>query len=778
MRPVDAFLLTLLVAGSTVNDLSAADAEGSEFFEKRIRPILVDRCYECHSEAEQEQQGGLLLDRESGWLTGGDTDKAVIPGEPDSSLLFVAVTHQRPELSMPPDERLEDHEIDLLRDWIRRGAPGPSADLGDTEFSRLGDQDYLFDRASDHWAFQPVDPSEPPDVDDPRWNRHAADRYIFQRLCDEGIEPAPRAGAGTIYRRLSYALTGLPPTIEEIDEFERAARDDFDRALRSAVDHLIASAAYGQHLARLWLDVARYADTDSAYRPDTRTPHYFPFAFTYRDYVVEAFNADKPFDRFVIEQFAADQIGFRSGDPQIAALGFFGVGPHANRAATEALDDWIDVTTRGLMGLTVACARCHDHKYEPVPTEDYYALRGVFASLRRPSALDEQRLPEVGGYEPSDADRSDYEKQLSKIQAKIDDAGESKAKNNNRSIAQKIRETELAELMLFHPGGPAHAMVVQDLAKPARSFVHLRGDAQNRGDAVSRRFVRLLDPEGLAFSESDSGRHELAQKIVDRENPLTARVYVNRVWGHVMGRHLVATPSDFGLQGSPPSHPKLLDWLTHDFIRHDWSTKHLVRRIVLSEAFLLSSQSNERSLRIDPQNRWHGRAERRRLSIEMIRDSLLAVADRLDATPRGRPGMLWGDDYTRRRAIYGFINRFNLDPTLRAFDFPAPMQTHPGRGESIVASQTLFTMNSPFVIDQASAVTEDPGFRRCGDDRERIEYLFAKILQRAAADNEIERIRKYVQFQNRLKPVPRFINSPWPLIAQSLMMSNEFQYVD
>ncbi len=352
------------------------------------------------------------------------------------------------------------------------------------------------------------------------------------------------------------------------------------------VEQLLDDPAYGQHIARMWLDVARYADTDSAYRPDTRTPHYFPFAFTYRDYVVDAFNDDKPFDQFILEQFAADLIGFKSGDPEIAALGFFGVGPHANRAQAEALDDWIDVTTRGLMGLTVACARCHDHKYEPIPTADYYSLRGVFASVKRLSALDEKRQPLVGGYEPSAADLADYQAQRAAIEQKIAGAGNKKANNNNRSIAEKIRETELAELLAFHPGGPAHALAVTENAKPATAFIFVRGDANSRGEQVPRRFVKILDPEQPEFPADSSGRLDLAKKITDSSNPLTARVFVNRVWGHLIGSHLVDTPSDFGLQGSQPTHPELLDWLAADFVDHGWSVKHLVRPIVLSETSL------------------------------------------------------------------------------------------------------------------------------------------------------------------------------------------------
>jgi hypothetical protein len=402
----------------------------------------------------------------------------------------------------------------------------------------------------------------------------------------------------------------------------------------------------------------------------------------------------------------------------------------------------------------------------------------VFAALTRVNPLDEVRQPELDGYAATSADLADYQKQRARIDAKVKAADGKKAKNNNRSISQKIRETELAELLSFHPGAPARAMIVVEKKRPPQSFVHVRGDASVRGEEVPRAFLRILDPSREAFNAQNSGRLELAEKIADPANPLTARVLVNRVWGHLLGSHLVRTPSDFGLQAIPPTHPELLDWLAADFVKHDWSIKHLVRTILLSETYQQSTAHREAMASRDPENLLLWRGNRRHLSIEAIRDSLLAVSGRLDGRLRGRPGKLWEQDYTHRRAIYGFINRFNLDPTLRAFDFPSPMQTHPDRGESIVAPQALFAMNAPLVIDQAEAITQLPTFKRCSSDEERVACLFRIVLQRQPQEVETGRVLKFVDFQQRLKKVPRFIDSPWPLIAQSLLMSNEFQYVD
>lgn len=751
------------------------------FFEAKIRPLLVKRCYECHSEQAQTAEGGLLLDRSSGWLEGGDSGKAILPGEPDQSLLIQAV-RGKGDRAMPPDDPLSSEEVELLVRWVRRGAIGPREDLGDTEFSKLGDQQYLAAEAADHWAFQPIVPALPPEVDDPRWNRHPVDRFVYRAMTERGLEPSLPAAGRVLLRRLSFDLTGLPPEDAHVQSVSSDGQPLEAERIDEFVDSLLHSDHFGEHFARMWLDVARYADTDSFYRPDTRTPHYFPFAFTYRDYVVSAYNADKPFDQFIKEQLAADLLGLDANAPELAALGFLTTGPHANRNPTEAVDDWIDVTTRGLMGLTTACARCHDHKYEPIPTTDYYALHSVFASVIRINPLDEEKQPVLIGYRQRAEDIADYEQKRAAIDKKIAEAGKSKSKNNNRSVAQKIRETELAELLLFHPGAPIHTMVVRERPRPVQGFVYQRGDPTMRGGAVPRRFLSVLDPQATPFAEANSGRLELAERIASADNPLTARVYVNRVWAKLLGAPIVATPSDFGLQGSVPSHPHLLDWITADFIAHGWSTKHLVRTIVTSQTYQQSSAHREKMAAIDSQNVLLWRAHRKKLSIEAIHDSMLAVTGELQREVGGRAKPLWpqgpsDDQYSRRRAIYGYINRFNLDPTLRAFDFPSPMQTAGHREESIVASQALFTMNSKFVIDRANALVNTTAFRACSDDTSRIAHLFQTLFQRPPAAPEVERIRRFVAQQEKFSGGARVI-PPWAVLAQALLMSNEFQYVD
>jgi hypothetical protein len=721
----------------------------------------------------------------AGWLAGGDTGKAVVPKDADASLLIKAVLYDNEDLQMPPDGKLAESDIKILQQWVRTGAVGPKADLGTTEFSRLGDQQYLSQKAATHWSYRAVEQIDPPQADDSAWNRTAIDRFVYAKLSEQQLTPSRQADYRTLLRRLNYDLTGLPPAADEVNQFKCAVAEDRAAAVELKIDDLLASPAFGERFAQLWLAVARYADTDSTYRADTKTPYYFPFAFTYRDYVIDAFNADKPFDQFVKEQLAADLMGFEKTAAETAAetaaLGFLTVGPHANRSQEESIDDLIDVTTRGLMGVTVACARCHDHKYEAVPTTDYYALRGVFSSITRLNELDEKKLPVLAHYVQTEADVADFQKQRAPIVKKIKDATGKLAKNNQRAVDQKIRETELAELLTFHPGAPAHTMMVVEKKRPTDSPIFIRGDAGNRGDVVQRRFLTLLDSEQKPFPTDNSGRLALAEHIVDPKNPLTARVFVNRVWGMLIGSHLVATPSDFGLQGTPPTHPKLLDWLAADFIANGWSTKHLVKTIVMTQTYQQRSKHSPDAAAVDSQNVFLWRANRKHLSIEAIRDTILAAAAQLDQTVGGKAAPLWDDNYSKRRAIYGYVNRFNLDPTLRAFDFPSRMQTSSDRGESIVAPQALFTLNSPFVVDQAVAITELSEFKAASTNEDRVAAIFAAILQRAPAEQETERIIRFVEPQEKLFKTPKKnskVTTPWPLVAQAILRSNELQYVD
>ncbi len=743
------------------NALPEKKMDGAEFFERKIRPVLVEHCYECHSEQEDARKGGLLLDREVGWLEGGDTGKAIVPGQIGESLLIEAISHVDEDLAMPPKYKLEEEALAVLKQWVKMGAPGPAEDMGETQFSQLGDQTMIFEHAKEHWSFQPVAFVDPPEVKEGSWSKNPIDRFVFARMEEEGLSPSPRADKRTLTRRLSFDLTGLPPVEEEL----------FEKETDALIEDLIASPRYGEHIARMWLDVARYADTASTYRADTKTPHYYPYAFTYRDYVIDAFNKDKPFDLFVKEQLAADLMGVAKDSPELAATGFIGVSPH-RAVSPDFADDAIDATTRGLLGLTVSCARCHDHKFEPVPTADYYSLYGVFYSIEKPAPWNIERFPKITGYSPTPEQVKDYEEKRAAVDKKIKEAGNKKKKGNNRSLAETIEQTELAQLLISHDGAPVRAMSIAEAKKPVNPTIYIRGDTRQKGDQVPRRFLKVLDPDQKKFNEKNSGRLDLAEKIASPDNPLTARVYVNRVWGILMGSYLVPTPSDFGLQGAAPTNPELLDFLASEFVKNGWSTRYLIKMIVSSETYQQSSNDRKEMVGSDPENKLYWRANRKRLQIEELRDSLLTVSGRLDVRMHGRAGDLWGENYTKRRSIYGFINRFNQDPTLRNFDFPSPMQTQESRSESVVAPQALFLMNSPFVADQAQGVVDFLKLDSSLSREDRIQTIFQRVLQRPAVENEIVKISRFADIEENRKV------NPWPLVAQSLCMSNEFLYVD
>ncbi|MCB1209685.1 MAG: PSD1 domain-containing protein, partial [Verrucomicrobiales bacterium] len=641
IRALSLFLIALAANLNAEPSKGELEARGTAFFESKIRPVLVEHCYKCHSEAEGERKGGLLLDRQTGWLDGGDSGQAVVPGDMEGSLLIQAVRYGDEDTAMPPKYQLDAPVVALLEQWVKMGAPGPKKDIGQTAFSKLGDQVAIFEAAQAHWSFQPIHAVEPPKADDPAWNENPIDQFIFAKLKEKKLSPAPQASPKVLRRRLAYDLTGLPP------EGEPTAQQ------------LLDSPHFGEHFARLWLDVARYADTANVTVPATKMVSYYPYAFTYRDYVIDSFNKDKPYDQFIKEQLAADLLGFKDRAPEQAALGFIAVTPFLTNP-NDFADDMIDTTMRGLMGLTVSCARCHDHKFEPVPTADYYSLHGVFNSIEKPAPQDIQEFPVIDGYEISDEARADFLAKQQVVSAKIAAAKKSgKLVGAKQKLSEVIKKSDLAELITYHDGAPARAIVVKEKKRPLDSKIFLRGEPDTRGDLVQRRFLKLLDPQQEPFPSENSGRLVLAEKIANRDNPLTARVFVNRVWGALMGGYLVDTPSDFGLQGAAPSHPELLDWLAADFMAHGWSLKHLVQTIVSSRAYQQSSQIRPDMTELDPTNTWYHRANSKRLSIEEIRDSVLALSGQLDDRLKGHPKPLWGDDYTRRRAIYGVVDRVN-----------------------------------------------------------------------------------------------------------------------
>ncbi|HMF17338.1 MAG TPA: PSD1 and planctomycete cytochrome C domain-containing protein, partial [Gemmataceae bacterium] len=828
------------------------DAKQVEFFEARIRPVLIEHCFRCHG--EKKQKAGLRLDSRLALLKGSEDGPVVVSGQPEKSPLIQAVRHQG-KIKMPPENKLPAQAIADLTTWVQMGLPWPD--------SGVAKKDPAGDAWKKHWAFQPIRNPAAPRVKNQHVCLGLIDRFIQARLEEKNLSLSPLADRKTLIRRATFDLIGLPPTPEEVAEFESDKSAD---AFARVVDRLLASPHYGERWGRYWLDVARYADTKGYVFFQESA---FPWAYTYRDYVIRSFNEDLPYDRFILEQLAADQhIGPKEADRRpLTAMGFVTLGGRFMNNQYDILDDRIDVVTRGLLGLTVTCARCHDHKYDPIPSKDYYALYGVFASSAEPEvpplfqpapktdvyakfdkelkvretkltdfvqakhaelvksartraaeyllavhALRDQpsteefmliadtgdlnptmivrwqaylermrksqspvwgmwhafaELPgkefaakaaeisgrlQVGRHNPLVAKAfagkpptsmkevaARYSKMLNDVdrrwQAKLDLA-------KQLGLMPELLEPAAMELLqvFYSPGAPANvplarfgdlallpdrasqakfqelkkaletwrasgagapprAMVLEDLPAPYQPRVFLRGNPNNPGAEVPRRYLSMFDKHPPF--QKGSGRLELARAIASRDNPLTARVLVNRVWLHHFGAGLVRTPADFGLRSDPPSHPELLDHLATTFMDDGWSIKKLHRRIMLSQAYQQKSDDRPECLAADPDNRLLWKMNRRRLDFEAMRDALLAVGGKLDRRIGGPSVSNITAPGSTRRTLYGHLDRLNLPGLYRTFDFPSPDATSAQRDLTTVPQQALFMMNNPFVLECA-----------------------------------------------------------------------------
>lgn len=676
------FAGTLVLAGLTATsrgwtaDGSAqkvAEREGLELFERRIRPLLVEHCYPCHSAKSDPVQGRLRLDTREGLLKGGDSGPAVAVEDWEASLLLSAIRYE--DFEMPPEGPLPARAIADVARWLELGSPDPRSEnlnqagsgtepplaAAESGLPRAAGGEIDWTAARQAWAYQPPRASEPPAGDLAAVEQHAAespvgriDAFVLARLVAAGLAPNPPADRRTLIRRVSFDLTGLPPTPEAIERFVADPRPD---AYERLVDRLLTSPAYAEHATRRWMDIARYAE-DQAHIVGNNRELVYPNAYLYRDWLIGAFAEDLPYDEFIRLQLAADLLAPQDEQAQ-AALGFMGLGPKYYRRRTPEVmaDEWedrVDTLGRGLLGLTIACARCHDHKFDPISTEDYYALAGVFAStemFNRPLSAD----------------------------VETDDQGQAKT--------------------------PDEAMHVLREASPTNLHVMIRGDVNRRGQLVTRRFLSVLSDSPQPLTEG-SGRGQLADAIADPNNPLTARVMANRVWQGLFGRGLVATPSNFGALGEPPSHPELLDDLAARWMEAGWSLKWLHREIVLSATYRRSSEVAAAAAEIDPQNRLLWRVPRRRLSVEQWRDAILASTGRLDRRIGG-PSVQPEDPEHGRRTVYSEINRLDLNDFLSRFGHPDPNAHSGRRNETTTPLQKLFVLNSPFMIRQAQFLARD-----------------------------------------------------------------------
>ena len=673
MRIVIGWSVALVACAAAVAQTDGTSPERLEFFEKQIRPSLVRNCYQCHSGQAATVFGEFRLDSREGLLQGGRSGPAIVPGDPEASRLIQAIRYDSEQISMPPTGKLDDREIANLAEWVKLGAYWPA---GPDQVKRKVAGDGTVAR-EEHWAWQTLAEVSAPRVGDAEWAAGQIDRFVLGALESRGLSPVAPADKYTLYRRLALDLTGLPPSPAQIRAFES---DTSPVALEAAVDRLLASPEYGERWGRHWLDLAGYADTLGLGR---RIPS--PQAWRYRDYVINAFNGDKPYDQFVREQVAGDVLEFRDDiqrREQVIATGFLAIGPWALvdqdkvQLQMDIVDNQLDTMGRAILGLTIGCARCHDHKFDPLPQRDYYALAGIFRSTRTLdgrmsgvfSGVNRTPLPETPAemrdrsealerwqrdYPAALEDVRSAERKVDDLKAEVDASkeGESDAaarKELNDRLAAARREltslkTEAGRIMHYVKPTRPMALALADEPEPEDARVCLGGNPHSLGDQVPRGFLSLvpLDPTpkianrrliGSGFQKS-SGRLELADWLTDLGNPLTPRVMANRIWHHLFGAGLVASVDNFGLLGDRPTHPALLDYLAIRLQRLDWSVKGLIREIVLSSTYRLAASHSEQAAAEDPENRLLWRSNRRRLEAETIRDAVMLVSGTLD--PRG-----------------------------------------------------------------------------------------------------------------------------------------------
>ncbi|MFM7206313.1 MAG: PSD1 and planctomycete cytochrome C domain-containing protein [Planctomycetaceae bacterium] len=919
----------------------AANADAEREFETRVRPLLIARCGSCHGDSVAES--GLRLDSRRAVLTGGDGGPAVVPGDAAGSRLIAAVRHAD-GLEMPPDGRLSEEEIGVLESWVAAGVPwfgqGADAEGAMPSSEPAADMDRRVSEAlATHWAFRPPTRHAAPAVaagfpaeHREAWQASAIDRFIASDLSAAGLGPAAPAAPRDLVRRLSFDLTGLPLTAGEADAF---VANPSENAFRALVDRLLASREHAEHWARKWLDLARYADT-MGYAFDAQSSLY-PFAWTYRDWVVRSLQADVPYDRFVTLQIAADQVVPPVPREDLAALGFLTVGRTFLGNQHDIVDDRIDLVTRGLMGLTVACARCHDHKYEPITAADYYALHGIFASSeipkelpvigeppsgpeaetfaatlagRRQALLDHESAVHARGVRDAVSHAADYWCESARpaargadgrpprlpdryelVQGVIDalvrladggmathpvlgpwcevrglsddDVGRRVASllagwadssagtgvnavvreefaatrpANLRQVAEvygrlvarvapewaggsavpaaepadvaavramfgteggpfvvsraeamrlavrpeetehRRLEKEITTHLATAPGGPPRAMTLVDCRRLVDSPVFIRGNPKKPGPRVERRLPVVLG--GAAVDRLSSGRLDLAWRIVDPDNPLTARVLVNWAWTHHVGRGLVETPGDFGLRGEPPSHPDLLDDLARRFVDDGrWSLRWLHREIVTTAAWRQSSVADAAANARDPDNRLCSRANRRRLDWEPWRDSLLAAAGTLDRAAGGGPGVdPLAVAAVGTRSLYAAVDRQDVPGIMRVFDVANPDTAVHVRTRTTVPQQSLAVLNSPLVVEAATRIAARAAAEGGADPDGRIVAIWRAALARSPTDSERMLARGWLDGGGEATAAAGF--GPYERLAQAVLATAEFQYVD
>jgi len=833
-----------LLAVAAVVCLPAAETP-AEFFETKVRPVLAKNCFSCHT---QTKLGGLAMTSRDELLKGGKTGPAVITGEPEKSLLIQAITHEHERLKMPPSGKLDEASVAALKTWIRDGAVWP-------EGPKTAAKQYtVTNEQRQWWAFQPVRNPAPPPVKNKAWVKSPIDAFVLGALEAKNLKPTGLADRRALIRRATIDLTGLPPTAEEIDAF---IADKSPGAFAKVIDRLLASPHYGERWGRIWLDVARYSDDKLNSTMDEPRPN----AYRFRDWVVQAFNKDMPYDTFVKAQIAGDLM---DNPDLVAGTGLYGLSP-------EFQDDRVDVTTRGFMALTVACAQCHDHKFDPIPTKDYYSLLGIFNSSKqnefplaakaeveswtqKKKALDKakenlnnfyskqaEQLSEMlaakadqyllaaqdkGPYNGLDAETIQrfraYLKKKDRLAKIADDPSMFRAElvavqeekkqvdeTNNIRLGGSKERRDLSQANLvslapekfylwrdfYRTGGVFHyapgkidrflegqwrehlellKQIVEvaqkalpeqypflhamtDSEKPRNEKVHIRGNRANLGEEAPRGWLTILSAKEPVKFEKGSGRLELAERIASKENPMTPRVMVNRIWQAHFGEGIVRTTSNFGRLGEQPSHPELLDYLATKFMEQNWSIKSMHREIMLSSTYQMATGN------VEGENRLLEQFPTRRLDAESLRDSILAVSGRLDATIGGKAFPL-EDAKQTRRTIYGYVSRRRTDTMLNLFDFPNPNATSEKRVPTDVPLQRLFLLNSSLMADSAEALDKKT---TGATPEERIRNGYRSVFGRYPTKAETEMGVQYTKAGG----------DAWPQYWQVLLATDEFLMV-
>jgi hypothetical protein len=779
-------------------------AEQVEFFEKRVRPILAEHCYECHSTSAKKLRGGLLLDSRSGIRKGGDTGPAMTPGDPDASLLIQAVRHADQDIAMPPKKKLSAAAIADLEAWVKLGAPDPRSD--DTLAMVKAKSAIDWTKAREWWSFRPLVLPKVPAVKNRTWPASDVDRFILTRIEQAGLKPAADAEKRALVRRATYDLTGLPPTPEEVAAF---VDDKSKDAFAKVVDRLLASPRYGERWGRHWLDVVRYADTagDNSDFP-------IPQMHRYRDWVIAAFNRDLPYDQFVREQLAGDLLGGEGEErfTRIIATGYIG---NARRFGSRVddypqhltIEDTIDNLGRTFLGLTINCARCHDHKFDPITTQDYYALYGIFASTCYPwpgIELEQKQRDLVPLVAPdklaeAEAAKKSLEKEQSRLEKevqKLKDELKNIADDQKKAHEEKIKTAEKASTEFKAKPLPFElAYAVAEGARREDAVVQIKGDPAKPGDKVKRHFLTVFGGAELNADDNSSGRRALAEWLLATDNPLTARVMANRIWHYHFGRGLVPTPNDFGKQGKPPTHPELLDYVASRFRDSGWSVKALHREIMLSRTYRLATTRTAAALAHDPNNELLTAFPRRRLDAESLRDTLLALGDSLDLSPAGPhpfpPQSQWKFTQhnpfkavydSNRRSVFLMTQRIQRHPYLAVFDGADPSTSTPARPTSTTPVQALYLLNDPLIHRQSEKLAQRV-LDQATDDTARVQLAYTLCFARSAASEELAAAKKFLaSTQARLRasgtPPEQLERETWRSYVRVLFRLNEFVYLD